>query len=112
MAAASERIESGDSPPAPIPSTNNQPGVGQNALPNGQKKKIIVCCDGTGKNEILEGPLSNVSRISRCITPVDLHGVPQVVYYQPGLGTDPEKRQFWNKKFVEATGEGLLSSRL
>ncbi|OAG42671.1 hypothetical protein AYO21_02954 [Fonsecaea monophora] len=107
MAAASERIESGDSPPAPIPSTNNQPGVGQNALPNGQKKKIIVCCDGTGKNEILEGPLSNVSRISRCITPVDLHGVPQVVYYQPGLGTDPEKRQFWNKKFVEATGEGI-----
>lgn len=64
-------------------------------------KKIIVCCDGTAENEILGGPLSNVSRISQS---TDM-AYPQTVHYRPGLGTDAEKRQFWNKKFVEATGE-------
>lgn len=89
-----------------------QEKIREDPIKKGQKKKIIVCCDGTHKNEVLLGPLSNVSRISRCITPVDKDGVQQVVYYQPGLGTDPEKRRLWTNKYKEVIGEGSLFSVL
>jgi hypothetical protein len=50
-------------------------------------KKIIVCCDGTWQGETFAKPSTNVLRITRCITPSDGEGTPQVVYYQPGVGT-------------------------
>jgi uncharacterized protein (DUF2235 family) len=55
-----------------------------------QKKKLILCCDGTGYAEITQPnkTLTNVSRIARCINKEDKDGNPQVVYYQPGVGTD------------------------
>jgi uncharacterized protein (DUF2235 family) len=54
-----------------------------------QQAKIIICCDGTSNSEYIEkNPLTNVSRIARCIPPKDNDGKRQLVYYQPGIGTD------------------------
>ncbi|KDN59865.1 hypothetical protein CSUB01_11034 [Colletotrichum sublineola] len=50
--------------------------------------KIIICCDGTSNLASIRGnPLTNVTRISRSITPVDKGGRRQIVYYHPGVGT-------------------------
>ncbi|KAI1420308.1 hypothetical protein F5Y12DRAFT_791757 [Xylaria sp. FL1777] len=61
------------------------------------KKVIILCCDGTactafkGDNK---SPPTNVARIARCINPISLRGIPQVVHYMPGIGTGEESE--WN----------------
>ncbi|RDW63458.1 hypothetical protein BP6252_11003 [Coleophoma cylindrospora] len=60
------------------------------------RKKIIVCCDGTGKRAYISNEcLTNVSNIARCINShykqTNEKGIeeriPQIVYYQAGLGT-------------------------
>ena len=52
------------------------------------KKRLIVCCDGTWNDSIsTDSPLTNVSRISRLITDIGDHGIPQVVYYHTGVGS-------------------------
>ncbi|CZR66807.1 uncharacterized protein PAC_16708 [Phialocephala subalpina] len=67
------------------------------------KKRIIVCCDGTWNSETFPTPLTNVSLLSRCILPFD-DDIPQVVLYQPGIGTGTSKIG----NVVEgATGRGL-----
>ncbi|KAF2453345.1 hypothetical protein BDY21DRAFT_374914 [Lineolata rhizophorae] len=56
-------------------------------------KRLIVCADGTWHNAddgMLNGELetpSNVARLSRAIKSVGDDGVPQIVYYQRGVGT-------------------------
>ncbi|KAF8310057.1 uncharacterized protein EI90DRAFT_3161466 [Cantharellus anzutake] len=58
-------------------------------------KRIIVCCDGTwldGKSETRRWRYSNVLKLSRSISHEDRrHGkhIPQIVFYQSGLGTVP-----------------------
>ncbi|KAK3301831.1 uncharacterized protein B0T15DRAFT_442019 [Chaetomium strumarium] len=57
------------------------------------RARLIVCCDGTGNSEYLPepgNPRTNVSRISRSITPrlATGHGR-QVVLYMSGIGTAP-----------------------
>nr|UPX44705.1 hypothetical protein FAC7G5_16 [Penicillium fuscum] len=56
-----------------------------------EKKRLIVCCDGTWNDSISsDSPLTNVSRISRLITDIDENSpsrVPQVVYYHTGVGS-------------------------
>jgi hypothetical protein len=75
----------------------------------GGKKKITVCCDGTWNSENFPTPLTNVSLISRCITPFCEDGVPQIVYYLPGVGTGTSKLV----NVVEgATGRGKLHLRV
>lgn len=70
-----------------------------------QKKRIVICCDGTGKNA--EAPLmklTNVSRIARCIKNTHSDGSPQIVHYQSGVGTG-----LWraNNLYEGATGKGI-----
>jgi len=52
-------------------------------------KRIIICADGTWNKE--EGmthlPISNVLKIARSIEPIGADGVPQIVYYDEGVGT-------------------------
>lgn len=72
-------------------------------------KRLIVCCDGTARKEILETNLTNVERISRCITTSHRDGNPQVVYYQPGVGTDLESRF---PRRDQATGAGLCNTTM
>ncbi|KAI5458851.1 peptidoglycan binding domain-containing protein [Mariannaea sp. PMI_226] len=62
---------------------------------NGQgniKKRLIVCCDGTfsGVDKGTKDYSSNVARLSRVISRVGAtkdEEIPQVVYYQSGVGT-------------------------
>ncbi|KAH0541755.1 hypothetical protein FGG08_003777 [Glutinoglossum americanum] len=68
-------------------------------------KKIVVCCDGTGYREHSGTLITNVSRISRCIRPFHKEAeVPQVVYYQSGVGTET-----WtlSSLFRQAFGKGI-----
>ncbi|SMQ53762.1 unnamed protein product [Zymoseptoria tritici ST99CH_1A5] len=57
------------------------------------RKRLIVCCDGTGNssNQGTETNPTNVARLSRAIANVGFthHGkpIPQIVYYQAGVGT-------------------------
>lgn len=54
-------------------------------------KRIIVCCDGTWNrpDQVHNGMVcaSNVTKIARCIEPFDSHHVPQLVFYDKGVGT-------------------------
>lgn len=54
-------------------------------------KRIAVCCDGTWNrpDQVHDGLscASNVTKIARCILPVDREGVHQLVFYDKGVGT-------------------------
>ena len=58
-------------------------------------KRLIVCCDGTwnepdekvDNNPADETEATNVLKVVRGIAPVDRHDIPQVVYYDAGVGT-------------------------
>lgn len=56
-------------------------------------KRLIVACDGTwlnADNGLVNGKISvpsNVTRLSRAIHPVSKDGIPQVVYYHFGVGS-------------------------
>ncbi|KAI5357746.1 hypothetical protein Slin14017_G117590 [Septoria linicola] len=58
-------------------------------------KRLIVCCDGTfnSSNQGVETHPTNIARLSRCIANVgyaaDGAKMPQITYYQAGIGTDP-----------------------
>ncbi|KAI9601453.1 hypothetical protein H4Q26_001272 [Puccinia striiformis f. sp. tritici PST-130] len=56
------------------------------------QKRLIICCDGTWSNGLSTAPSSatNVLKLARCICPQDSRTfppIPQVVFYQSGLGT-------------------------
>ena len=56
------------------------------------KKRIIVCCDGTWNDSVnSDSPLTNVSRISRLISAVDMYGMQQIVSYHTGIGSGTSK---------------------
>ncbi|KAA1102158.1 hypothetical protein PGT21_036421 [Puccinia graminis f. sp. tritici] len=74
-------------------------------------KRIIICCDGTWKNGLSSAPNSatNVLKLSRCIFPEDRRTfppIPQVVFYQAGLGTTDD---FALDITQGATGAGILA---
>jgi uncharacterized protein (DUF2235 family) len=49
-------------------------------------KRLIVCCDGTWQDLYKDYP-TNVVKTAQAISPSGPDGVPQVVYYDAGLGT-------------------------
>lgn len=62
-------------------------------------KKMVIACDGTWQNSdagpdeakdaiITSQIVSNVPRIVRALNHKDEHGIPQIVYYQRGIGAD------------------------
>ncbi|KAJ0158100.1 Uncharacterized protein CTA2_12284, partial [Colletotrichum tanaceti] len=52
-------------------------------------KRIIVCCDGTWNNSNKKGGIAtNVARLSSAIAHKCCTGMPQVVYYHRGAGTE------------------------
>ena len=53
-------------------------------------KRIIICCDGTWAT-LAEPAPTNVFKIAQIINPVAHDGTPQLIYYQPGLGTEHDK---------------------
>jgi uncharacterized protein (DUF2235 family) len=54
-------------------------------------KRIVICCDGTWNrpDQVHQGETcaSNVTKIARCIAAVDPLGIPQLVFYDKGVGT-------------------------
>ncbi|KAK2031155.1 hypothetical protein LX32DRAFT_557573 [Colletotrichum zoysiae] len=55
-------------------------------------KRIIACCDGTWNNSNKMGNVpTNVARISAAIARKCCTGMPQIVYYTRGAGTDSSK---------------------
>ncbi|OJD34121.1 peptidoglycan binding domain containing protein [Diplodia corticola] len=57
-------------------------------MPGTQKKRLIVCCDGTwqASDKTYGTSPSNIAKLSRMIARED-GNIPQVVYYQSGVGT-------------------------
>jgi uncharacterized protein (DUF2235 family) len=77
----------------------------------GMPKNIVVCCDGTG-NEISEN-ISNVLKLYRVLRKTGKTNPPQVVFYDPGVGTLARPNP-WTKFLQDtravlglATGYGL-----
>ncbi|KAI4096895.1 MAG: hypothetical protein LQ344_000695 [Seirophora lacunosa] len=74
------------------------------------KKRLIACCDGTWLDSSMglmdkKIPVpSNITRITHAIKAKSADGVPQVVYYQAGIGTEGG---IVNKIVGGATGQGL-----
>ncbi|KAL4866224.1 hypothetical protein BDV12DRAFT_138295 [Aspergillus spectabilis] len=77
-------------------------------------KRLIVCCDGTWQDATADSsePPSNVTRFSRSLSReaiVEENGVqreiPQIVYYQKGVGTG-----LGDKYFGGVTGVGLSAN--
>ncbi len=54
-------------------------------------KRIVVCCNGTWNrpDQVHNGLTcsSNVTKVARCIAPVDSNGIHQLVFYDKGVGT-------------------------
>ncbi|KAL2127516.1 hypothetical protein VTI74DRAFT_10615 [Chaetomium olivicolor] len=56
------------------------------------KKRLVICCDGTWNNTNEgSGPPTNVSRLSGAVAHKCCSGMPQIVYYHPGAGTESSK---------------------
>ena len=73
-------------------------------------KRLIVCCDGTwldSQSGLMQGKLpipSNVTRLSQAIKSISRDGIPQVVYYQAGIGSQGE---LLTRVIGGATAQGL-----
>jgi len=50
------------------------------------KKRLVVCCDGTW-NELRSSYPTNVVKLAQSVKYIADDGTPQIVFYQPGLGT-------------------------
>ncbi|TDZ16888.1 Uncharacterized protein Cob_v010164 [Colletotrichum orbiculare MAFF 240422] len=56
------------------------------------KKRLVICCDGTWNNSNKKGIIStNVARLSAAVAHKCCTGMPQVVFYHRGAGTDESK---------------------
>ena len=51
------------------------------------KKRLIICCDGTWNWPDQRGSPTNVVKKVRAMRPTDDCGVPQIVFYDTGVGT-------------------------
>ncbi|KNZ78562.1 hypothetical protein J132_00421 [Termitomyces sp. J132] len=80
------------------------------------RKRIVVCCDGTwqdGVSEIERSSYTNILRLARMINHEDerlnpLHAIPQVVFYQSGMGSDKNLYS----RYVEGTVGGSLGDKV
>jgi hypothetical protein len=68
------------------------------------KKRLFICCDGTWQDGVNNnGPITNVSRLARCVKNVAGDGYLQIVYYDSGVGNGTA----WPSQTVDgATGRG------
>lgn len=77
---------------------------------NNITKRIIVCCDGTWQDGIIvkeRWKYTNILKLSRAMNHVDMRGgapVPQIVFYQSGIGSSPN---FYSEYVQGTTGSSL-----
>jgi hypothetical protein len=98
---------------SPLPARSSAPTAPRTHLP----KRLIVCCDGTWNAPDIDGKsLTNVARITRCISDVDewkqtdpnkpeRPTYSQIVHYQPGVGVGTG---FFANVWDGMTGRGEL----
>ena len=73
-------------------------------------KRLIVCCDGTwldSQSGLMQGKIpipSNITRLSQAVKTVSRDGIPQVVFYQAGIGS---QGGILNRVIGGATADGL-----
>ncbi|KAG2072598.1 hypothetical protein BDR04DRAFT_1153038 [Suillus decipiens] len=78
------------------------------------KKRIIVCCDGTWQDGVIVKECwmqTNILKLSRGLEHVDERSgvpIPQVVYYQCGVGTD----QNLYSEYVDGATAGSLGEKV
>lgn len=53
-------------------------------------KRLVVCCDGTWQQLTSPYP-SNVVKLAQSVKPIASDGVPQIVFYDEGIGTESQK---------------------
>lgn len=53
-------------------------------------KRIVVCCDGTWQKLTNPYP-SNVVKLAQSVKPTGKDGIPQIVFYDEGIGTESQK---------------------
>ncbi|KAI6133030.1 hypothetical protein EDD16DRAFT_1688684 [Pisolithus croceorrhizus] len=77
---------------------------------NNIKKRIIVCCDGTWQDGLIvkeRWKYTNILKLSRALNHADMRGeapVPQIVFYQSGIGSSPN---FYSEYVQGTTGSSL-----
>jgi len=64
-------------------------------------KRLVICCDGTWQHA-RSTHVSNVVKLTRAIQPRTNNGIEQIVFYQPGLGSEG-----FNSVRAGALGVGL-----
>lgn len=67
------------------------------------QKKLVICCDGTWQALRAKKP-TNVVKFSQACKPATSDGIPQVLYYQEGIGAN---ESFLYKMFAGAFGWGI-----
>ena len=50
-------------------------------------KRIVICYDGTWNALTNPDEVTNVVRVAQAVKPVSSDGIPQVVYYNAGVGS-------------------------
>ena len=96
--------------PPPLSATAGPMPGSQERPIAGPKKRLLVTCDGTwlnSDNGLLNGQIaqpSNVSRIGWAIKETSRDGIPQVVHYQAGIGSQGSKL---SREIAGAVGMGL-----
>ena len=73
-------------------------------------RKLVVCCDGTWNEPYQVGAPSNVVKMVRAILPADAGGVPQLVYYHPGVGTGNIVDRFMGGTVGVGLGQNVQSA--
>jgi len=70
-----------------------QPSCAHKSDDHLNSKRLVICCDGTwnNSNDRGFGPATNVSRLSGAVAHKCCSGMPQLVYYHPGAGTESTK---------------------
>ncbi|MBP2161264.1 MULTISPECIES: DUF2235 domain-containing protein [Asticcacaulis] len=74
-----------------------------------KKKKLAIFCDGTW-NDLRMKTLTNVARLAKCVASETSNGVPQIVYYDEGVGVATGVSRLTNeltKLLGGAFGNGL-----
>lgn len=82
------------------------------STPKGPGKRLIVCCDGTWQDSVGSPQTpTNVTRICRCIKsegfdPIGQKNIPQVTYYQSGVGSTGSGPSLMGHLLGGLTGQG------
>ncbi|MEL6686455.1 MAG: DUF2235 domain-containing protein [Pseudomonadota bacterium] len=71
-----------------------------------KRKNLIICCDGTWQHASQQFP-TNVAKVARSVSAVNDDGVPQIVFYSEGVGTERGVIPALSNKLGGAFGLGL-----